>query len=182
MASVEAYIKAAQLSTEISASTFIIHPGVANFLINSLHGYNQKQLIKAVNRLLDKINDLNLTVCIENMTNNCHILGTDEQMIHFFEAVKRDDLYITYDTSHAWTCDMNIMNLWENLHSRIKNIHIVDNFKKTSDTHPRLGSGKINFKKIFEIIKKYNYQGSLIIELSAASDTLESIEFIQQFI
>jgi sugar phosphate isomerase/epimerase len=182
MASVDAYVKAAELSEDIKAKIFTIHPGVANFLINSLHGYNKKQLIKAVKVLLDKIAAIDLTICMENMTNSCHIIGTDKEMIQFFEDIQREDLYMTYDTSHAWTCNMNVENLWEKLHNRIKNIHLVDNFETTSDTHPRLGSGKIDFEQIFDIIRKYHYEGSLIIELSSATETLKSIEYIKPFI
>ncbi len=182
MASVQAYIDAANLTKEINANIFTIHPGVANFLINSLHGYNKKQLLKAVKLLLEKTSHLNLTVCMENMTNSCHILGTDQEMIQFFDEMKEYDLYMTYDTSHAWTCSMDIKNLWDKLHHKIKNVHLVDNFEKSSDTHPRLGSGKIDFQEIFDVIKSYDYNGSLIIELSAASESLKSIEFIKQFL
>ena len=72
--------------------------------------------------------------------------------------------------------------LWNKLHKIIKNVHIVDNFSKTSDTHPPLGSGKVNFPEIFEVIKSYNYQGPLIIELSSAKDLSQSLAFITKFL
>jgi sugar phosphate isomerase/epimerase len=182
IASIEAYVKAAELSKEIGAKIFTIHPGVANFLINSIHGYNKKQLIKAVKLLLDELTDLNLTICIENMPKNANILLTEKEIVSFFSDVNRDDLFFTYDTSHAWTNEVNVSKLWEGLDDRIKNIHIVENFEQNSDTHPRLGSGKINFQEIFNIIKSHEYLGSLIIELSSASESLPSIEFIKQFL
>ena len=97
MASVQSYIDAAELTNEIGAKVFTIHPGVANFLINALHGYNRKQLMKAVHLLLDKLTDLDLIVCIENMPNTCHILGTDKNMIEFFEDMQRRGIALSRD-------------------------------------------------------------------------------------
>ena len=71
--------------------------------------------------------------------------------------------------------------LWSKFHNSIKNVHIVDNFSKITDTHPPLGTGKIDFKEIFDVIKKYNYKGPLIIELSDASLN-QSINFINKFL
>ncbi len=181
-ASVESYIETAKICQEINAKILTIHPGVANFLINSIHKYNKKQLIKALKVLLDSISDLDIKVCIENMPKKAKILLSENEIKDFFKDLNRDDLYFTYDTSHAWTVNTNIEKLWENLYDRIKNVHIVDNFDKETDTHPALGSGKINFQKIFDLIKKYDYDGSLIIEISNAGDLHKSIDFIRKFI
>ena len=72
--------------------------------------------------------------------------------------------------------------LWAKFHDIIKNIHIVENFSKNSDTHPPLGTGKIDFKEIFDVIKKYNYKGPIIIELSSANSLNQSINFIKKFL
>ena len=65
---------------------------------------------------------------------------------------------------------------------KIKNIHLVDNISKLTDTHPPLGTGKVDFKEIFDVIKKYNYNGPLIIELSDAKSLNQSINFINKFL
>ncbi|MHA1148132.1 MAG: sugar phosphate isomerase/epimerase family protein [Promethearchaeota archaeon] len=181
-ASIKSYIETAKIMPDIDASILTIHPGVANFLINSIKNYNLTQLNKALTTLLDRISDLGLTICIENMPNNTNILLNEKEMEVFFSTVNRDDLFFTYDTSHAWTCNTDVQYLWDNLFSIIRNVHLVDNFEKSSDTHPALGTGKIDFTEIFNIIKKYKYDGALIIELSRASDTQRSIEFINQFL
>ena len=181
-ASVQSYIETAKICEEIEATTLTIHPGVANFLINSIKGYNQKRLKHAVMKLLEATKDVDVMICMENMPQNAKILLDEKEMEQFFSEIGRDDLFFTYDTSHAWTCDTDIEYLWEKLHPLIKNVHLVDNFEKKSDTHPALGSGKIDFGAIFDLIKKYNYQRSLIIELSRASDLEQSIEFIQQYL
>jgi sugar phosphate isomerase/epimerase len=98
-----------------------------------------------------------------------------------FLKINRSDVFFTYDTSHFFTCDGNVKILWEKLHKIIKNIHIVDNSSKISDNHPPLGTGKVNFREIFDLIKTYDYNGSLIIELSNAKDLVDSIKFLNRF-
>lgn len=96
--------------------------------------------------------------------------------------INRTDLYITYDTSHFYTCDGDINILWDYFDKIIKNVHLVDNFSKDSDTHPPLGTGKVNFHEIFQVMNNHNYQGPIIIELSTAKDLDQSINFINKFL
>ena len=63
----------------------------------------------------------------------------------------------------------------------IKNIHIADELNKKRGSKPAIGSGKINFQEIFDIIKKYNYNGALIVELAFAKDLPKSLDFVKKF-
>ncbi|MFW9783048.1 MAG: sugar phosphate isomerase/epimerase family protein, partial [Candidatus Heimdallarchaeota archaeon] len=98
-----------------------------------------------------------------------------------FLKINRTDLYLTYDTSHFYTCDGNVEVLWDKFHKIIKNVHIVDNFSKDSDTHPPIGTGQVNFNEIFEVINRYNYNGPFIIELSSTKELISSIEYVKTF-
>ena len=125
-ASVEFYIETAEICLEIDAQIMVIHPGVANFLINSIKNSNTKQLIKAVNKLLDAVTDLDVMVCMENMPKNVLMLLKEKEIEKFFSAVNRNDLFFCYDTSHGWTNDLDVSYLWEKLSKIIKNIHLVE--------------------------------------------------------
>ncbi|TFF89743.1 MAG: sugar phosphate isomerase/epimerase, partial [Promethearchaeota archaeon] len=120
-ASVESYIETAEMCQEIYAQIMVIHPGVANFLINSIKNYNTNQLIKAVNKLLDAVADLDVIVCMENMPKKALMLLKEKEIEEFFSAVNRNDLFLCYDTSHGWTNDLDVSYLWEKLHKIIKN-------------------------------------------------------------
>ncbi|MBA7670409.1 endonuclease 4 [subsurface metagenome] len=181
-ASVESYSKTAKICMDIGVNLLTIHPGLANFLINSIRDYNKVQLAKSIHKLLNSINNSDINICLENMPKNCHIMLDENDIKDTFLKIDHNDLYITYDTSHFFTCDGNVKILWEYFSKIIKNIHIVDNFSKTSDTHPPLGTGKVSFHEIFEVIKSYNYQGPIIIEISTAKDLPQSINFINKFL
>jgi sugar phosphate isomerase/epimerase len=180
-ASTEAYIETAKFCKEINVDVMTIHPGLANFLLKFIRDYNSIQLGRAINSLLDFTIDLNLTICLENMPKNTHIMLDQNNIADIVNSIGRRDLFLTYDTSHFYTNDGDVNFLWEQHHKMIKNVHLVENFTTDSDTHPPLGSGKIDFKRIIETIRNYQYKGALIIELSSNEDLSNSIDYINKF-
>jgi sugar phosphate isomerase/epimerase len=180
--SVESYIKTAELCNKIGVTLLTIHPGLANFLINSIRNHNKVQLADSIQRLLNSTSNLNVTICLENMPQNCHIMLDEHDIEDIFLKINRKDMYLTYDTSHFFMSNGNVKNLWDKFHKIIKNIHIVDNINKNSDTHPPIGTGKVDFREIFRVIKSHDYVGPLIIEISSIKDLTRSIEFLRKFI
>jgi sugar phosphate isomerase/epimerase len=179
-ASVEAYIETAKFCREFNVDVITIHPGLANFLLESFHTYNTKQLSRAINILLDFTKNLNLTICLENMPKNTHIMLDQDNIANVLNNIGRSDLFLTYDTSHFYTNNGDVNLLWEKYHKIIKNVHLVENFTTDSDTHPPLGSGKVDFKGILETIRNYQYKGALIIELSSNEELSSSIDYINK--
>ncbi|MFX1314510.1 MAG: sugar phosphate isomerase/epimerase family protein [Promethearchaeota archaeon] len=180
-ASIETYHNTAKICKKVKSKLMTIHPGLANFLIDSIREFNKIQLANAVRTLLELTNRMNITICIENMPKNCQIMTDENNIEEVFLKINRENIYLTYDTSHFYTCNGNVKELWEKFYNKVKNVHLVDNFSRKSDTHPPLGTGKVNFDEIFGIIKSYNYRGPLVIELSTTRELIQSIEFIHNF-
>ncbi|MHA1488130.1 MAG: sugar phosphate isomerase/epimerase family protein [Promethearchaeota archaeon] len=174
----DSYIENAKICEEIGAKIMTIHPGVSNLPVPSLKEGNTKILIKRVNELLDAVADFDVTICIENMPKETGMLLTQKEMEAFFSAVNRNDLFFTYDTSHLWTNDGDVESLWAKFHKIIKNVHFAENMNKETDTHPQIGVGKVNFQEIINIIKKYEYNGAMIIELLSSTSLRNSIKYI----
>ncbi len=181
-ASTEAYIETAKLCREFNVDLMTVHPGLANFLLESIRDYNRIQLARAINVLLDFTNKLNLTICLENMPKNTHIMLDQDNIEEILTSIARTDLFLTYDTSHFYTNDGDVNLLWERYHKIIRNVHLVENFTTDSDTHPNLGSGKVNFKEILDVINNFGYKGALVIELSSNKNLQESIDYINRFL
>jgi sugar phosphate isomerase/epimerase len=184
-ASVDCLIETAKLCNQIGAEVLTIHSGSEIFGRIKLFGDgNRKRLIESVNNLLDATADLNVKICIENLPNayGVNMLLHLEDIEQFFNDINRNDIFMTWDTSHSWTCDIDLEMLWKKFHKVIKNIHLVDNFKKNRDSHPALGSGKIDFQEIFDVIKKNNYNEALIVEIASARYFTKSIDFIKKFL
>lgn len=181
-ASVKLYIETIKICNAMDIKTLTIHPGLANFLINKTRKFNILRLKQAIQSLLDFSKNTKVSVCLENMPQNTYIMTENNNIEEVFKIIDRQNLFLCYDTSHFYTCDGDVKKLWSEFHEVIRNVHIVDNFSKITDTHPPLGTGKINFKEIFEIMKSYNYKGAFIIELSTAKDLPQSIDFIKKLI
>ncbi|TFG23108.1 MAG: sugar phosphate isomerase/epimerase [Promethearchaeota archaeon] len=181
-ASVEAYVESAKICEEINARVLTIHPGLANSLVTSYHKYNKQRLVDAINDLLDLVKNMDIMICLENMPKMVNLFLKTPEIKEFLANLNRDEIFMTWDTSHSWTCDVDIEIFWKKFSKIIKNIHLVDNYDKEKDSHPALGTGKINFNEIFKIVDNYNYDGALIVELSSAKDLPQSIEFIQKFL
>jgi len=181
-ATVKSCIDAAEICDKIGAKLLVVHPGVGHFLLSAIREQNKTQLVRATNDLLDAVKELDVAICMENMPQDTHMLGNVEDIETFLSSLNRDDIYFTFDTSHAWTCDMDNNLYWEKFHTYVKNIHLADNVNKDTDLHPALGDGKINFGEIISLIKEYDYKGSLIIEIITGRALKRSIEFINQFL
>ncbi len=181
-ASIESYIEVIKMCYQIDVNLMTIHPGLANFMLTSIRELNKDQLKKSIHKLLDFTNNQQFLICLENMPQKAYIMTDNLNIDEIYTTIARDDLNLTFDTSHFYTCDGNVKNLWEKYHQIIKNIHLVDNFSKNSDTHPPIGSGKIDFKEIFEVLRDYNYKGPMIVELSSANSLFQSIKYINKFL
>jgi sugar phosphate isomerase/epimerase len=181
-ATVESYIESAKICEKIDSKILTIHPGSANFLVKSFYTYNKQILLEAINVFLGAIKSKILKICLENMPKNVNIFLGIPEIEAFFANLNRHDIFLTWDTSHSWTCDVDVNIFWKKFNKLIKNIHLVDNSDKDKDNHPGLGTGKVNFNEIFKIIDEYNYNGALIVELSSAKDLPQSIEFVEKFL
>lgn len=180
-ASIDCYIETIKVCKAIDVKIMTIHPGLANFMIGSVRELNKIRLKESIHELLDFSTDLETCICLENMPQKTYIMTGNKNIEEIFKIINRDNLFLTYDTSHFYTCDGDVEELWSRFHKTIRNVHIVDNFSKETDTHPPLGAGKINFKEIFNIMRNYGYKGPMIIELSLAEGLSQSIDYIKQF-
>ena len=182
MASVDSYLETYNICKELNVNLMTIHPGQANPMMSSIREYNRVQLAGAISRLLDTVNNSEFTICLENMPKGTFIMLDHSDIEIVLKKINRSDLKLTYDTSHFYTNNGNIEVLWDKYHEIIKNVHLVDNFTKFSDTHPTLGTGKIKFQEIFNQLEKFQYKGSLIIELASSLNLQTSIQYINQFL
>jgi sugar phosphate isomerase/epimerase len=180
-ATIKVYEQNAEFAHEVNADLLTIHPGSMKFLHHSYRNVYNK-LRDSVKELLERISDLEVIICLENMQNKSGIFLNVDEITKFFKETRRNDLYFTWDTGHSWTSNLDVEELWKNLHSKIKNIHLVDNYYILEDTHPELGSGNVNFSKVFEISQEYDYEGSYIMELHNAEDLSNSLDYIYKYL
>ncbi len=182
-ASMKSCVESAKICNQIDSEILVIHPGSV-FGGKFFRKINNEKLVENVKNLLRDIAQMypNVKVCIENMPIRTNYFLSSEEIEIFLNELNRDNMFLTWDTSHSWTCDVNLEVFWEKFHKIIKNIHLADNDNKESDRHPALNSAQVNFREIFDLIKKYNYSNALIVEISSAQDLTSSVEFIKKLL
>lgn len=86
----------------------------------------------------------------------------------FIKKFKSAQFGINYDTGNSASLNYDIDDEFLKYGSYIRNIHIKDRerFGKTV----RLGKGNANFKKLFQNLKKINYNGNLIMQTARSAN------------
>jgi sugar phosphate isomerase/epimerase len=162
------------LASSMEPGIVVVHPGHIPIL-------GKKFEQKILNNSKDSLNecsryaeDRGVMLCIENMPDIEGLLGKD--LYQLDKIVKEIGAFITLDVGHA---NNMMFNIGEMLHSPlIKHIHLSDN-DGSFDNHNSIGSGDIDFKSLFNELKKINYQGILVVEVKDPKAVIESLDYLE---
>jgi len=123
--------------------------------------------IESLKRIHKKAKNLDINVGFENLHSAPgKFPKTIEEFDLIFEQIP--DAKVTFDLAHAYTISKENANaLLEGLHNRIVNIHVSDVDPKTNAHHIGIGEGKVDFIEFFKLLKKYNIDCPIVMELDA---------------
>jgi sugar phosphate isomerase/epimerase len=149
-----------EMADYLNSSVVVIHPGFV-----SSRKYNRQDtfevMIQNFNEILRLAEDLDITLCLENMASKPKALGIHpSELLKIFEEVDSTRFRFTMDVAHANTTGINPADFARKLKSHIHHLHISDNQGK--DDHLPVGLGTIDFEEFFESIG--NFRGISIIE------------------
>lgn len=118
--------------------------------------------IGLLRRIIDKAADLEITVCLENLSETASHLAAP------FNALP--SLNLTLDLGHAQLLtEVNTSyEFIEKYPERIKHVHLHDNRGGNSyqdDLHLLPGEGIVDFEKIFEKLREMDYDRTITLEL-----------------
>ncbi|RLE72517.1 MAG: hypothetical protein DRJ45_01710 [Thermoprotei archaeon] len=102
------------------------------------------------------------------------------ELSEILSLVGYDSLKVTFDVGHA-NIGGNPVSFLEKMFPQIVHIHLHDN-NGLRDLHAPLGSGTIDFKTIFKIIRENNYSGTMIVERSIDDNILNDINFMKKML
>jgi sugar phosphate isomerase/epimerase len=155
---------ALEASAELGIEKAVLHPGfitgLGKFILDKAKGYAMESL----ETLLKKAVNLNITLCIENMFPQAHILSRPHEFQPVFESFP--EIQLTLDIGHAnLGGGKNKSSEFIRLHGyRIGHVHANDNFGK-EDSHLPIGAGIIDFEKIIKELKKVQYDETITLEV-----------------
>jgi sugar phosphate isomerase/epimerase len=127
-------------------------------------------------RLLKTADDVGITVCIENLSENAaHLSGVFETL---------PSLHLTLDLGHAQllTAQNTGFGFMQKFPERIRHIHLHDNLGGTSvadDLHLPVGKGIIDFEGIFKNLSLIKYNRTITLELKP-DEIRENLDPVKQ--
>ena len=92
-----------------------------------------------------------------------------QNIVNLSKKINRN-FKITFDTGNVFLMEKNINNSFQKLRHLINHIHIKDRNKLKKNTV--FGSGLINFKSFFKLIKKINYKNDLTLETNRGDNAI----------
>ena len=172
--SIDEIKRSIDLANILDSEIVVIHPGRCIF-------ENDIEYMESVYRIAEEnlkiigeyAKDKEVNVCIENLPKIRTFMYSDINQLH--DSLERINLPMTLDIGHAYTAGFTVEDVY---FERIKHIHIHDN-DGIHDSHLPLGDGVIDFKKVFDIFNKNNYDGIYNFELSSKEYIERSIEYLK---
>lgn len=151
----------------LNSSVVVVHPG----FVSSRKFSRRKtfeMMIQNFNKILKLAEDLDVTICLENMASKPKAMGIyPDELIKIFEEVNSPHFRLTLDVAHVNTTGIDPAEFAEKLKSHIHHLHISDNQGK--DNHLPIGLGTIDFEEFFKSVG--DFQGFFIIEGWAPQNT-----------
>lgn len=150
------YIKKIELLIKfcgIHKIQFIVLPLVDNSSI--INNKVEKIVIHELNKLNNLLEKFKVNILFESDFN-------PKKLLEFIKNFKNENFGINYDLGNSASLSYDLDNEFNTYGKFIKNIHIKDRIKNGKTV--RLGKGSVNFKKFFNLIKKINYKGPLILQ------------------
>jgi sugar phosphate isomerase/epimerase len=152
----------------------VVHPGHIPILGKKFEDKILENSIKSLDECSKYANDNGVMLCIENMPDIDGLLGKDINQLD--EIVKDLNAHITLDVGHAYNMKFSVKEMLRS--PRIKHIHLSDN-DGTFDNHNAIGSASIDFKSLFNELKRIGYDGILVVEVNDPPAVSESLKFIE---
>lgn len=146
------FLKLLDAANDIGA-TDIVLPCVDNSSLK--HEGMSAKLLRHLDNLLPKAESLNVNICLETD------LDPDE-FYNFLERFQSENLTVNYDTGNSASLGYDIVEEFEAYGSRISDLHIKDRLFKGGSV--LLGTGDVDFEKVFCQISRYEYDGPIIMQ------------------
>jgi sugar phosphate isomerase/epimerase len=146
---------------ELEASKMTVHPDRSIPFALGSKGIMQKNL-QSIREIVDVGAPLGIQVLVENMDRT---FNTADQIWQALSHVPQLGFHL--DVGHA---NLNVEKnrtgeFLQAFHDRLAHVHLSDNFGMREDLHLPLGTGTIDWRKIISMLKSFQYDGSITLEV-----------------
>jgi sugar phosphate isomerase/epimerase len=151
-----------ELTSELDGDFTMIVPG--RVLIGEDIEKGWKNATLETRELCDYADDLGIKIAIENMLARSELAYDPDTIMRFLNEVGSKNIGLTLDVGHLNVIGVSLSTFLGRMKDSILNVHISDN-DGSNDSHGPIGSGNIDFRKLVNEIREFNYQGLLTFEI-----------------
>ncbi len=152
--------------------------GIKKFVLplfeqSELNERNLKTYKPVLRELADSARAHGMMLCLETILNGSRLLRLLDQMGH-------SNIKLVFDTGNRIAWGHDIYGDIVLLGKEIQHVHIKD--KNKDNENVLLGTGLVNFRKVFESLSKIKYAGAFTFETIRGSDPVRTAAYNKQFI
>jgi sugar phosphate isomerase/epimerase len=130
---------------------------------NNMHFY-----IEPLRRIAKYANSKGIVVCLETIL-------TGRELINLLELINLPNVKVIYDTGNAVEFEHDLAADIRILGNYIDYVHIKD--KDLNNKNVLLGTGMVDFKKVFEAFNDIDYRGPFTFETTRGSDPVNTAKY-----
>ena len=139
---------------------------------SELNHNNYKDYKDVIIEISDAAKDSNILICVETILNG-------EQLLEIFDYYDHSNISCVFDTGNRIAFKHDIYSDIILLDHHIKHVHIKD--KTSKDENVLLGTGLVNFHKVFQSLSEIKYRGPYTFETTRGSNPLETAKYNLSF-
>ena len=164
--------KSLEIASKLNCKGVVFHTNYITWMKSKV--YQDNWINKNKEAYLKLIEEFpNLEIYVENMFDlDPYLLG------RLIDSINHERIGVCLDVAHASISKVDIKEWFNVLGKYIKHIHINDN-DKIVDSHQELGTGSINYKKVYKYINELK-DVSILIEISDFDKALNSIKYLEK--
>lgn len=123
--------------------------------------------MKALTELTDYIKGTNITICLENLTND---LAHSGPLLDLIGRVGSDHLGVCLDTGHLNLCPGESQyDFIKACGSRLQALHIADNEGQSDQHMMPYGKGRVKWQEVIDGLREIGYRGLFNLEIPGES-------------
>jgi L-ribulose-5-phosphate 3-epimerase len=124
---------------------------------------NSSEYVESLRAIADKAAEAGIKVCLETILNA-------SELIQVLDKIDHPAVSVVYDTGNRVAFGHDLASDIRLLGNRISHVHIKD--KNKADENVILGTGLVNFSKVFEALAAISYHGAYTFETNRGKNPL----------
>jgi len=131
----------------------------------------RRNAVNVLRNIAERARDMDMVLCIESLNRyENNFMNTARQLLDLIDDIGADNVYAHLDTFHMNIEESDPARAIRQCGERLGYLHVAENYRGY------LGTGSIDFQKIFRALNDINYDGPIALEVfsSAVCNPLHS--------